>query len=829
MRITNNMLIGNMVNYMNMNISTVSKYQAMLSSKKLIQKASEDPLIAARSLKLNTDISVLTQYGRNADSALAWMNATETAIKSVSDILIKIRTLAVEASTDTLNSDDRQAVASQVKQLRDEIVSLANSTYTGRHIFSGYKSDTPLLDDGGFLNVVVSRLEKINYEVGVTNSIQINVTGEALFNLGSDVNYLPARSSLVQDIDDLIAMTDARASLTSSIPVSLTGPGLFDMTGVSVDITVAGGAAKTVDFGASGAPNVNMMTTDQIIDYVNKKLGTAATASLDKNGNLIIRSLTGAGVTVSDSAAAGAAGSAAKLLGGSAASASSPGVALTGTKSLTQPTADVSAYAPFEVFVDRGALPITIDLASSASQIADAKNARLDEIAAEINRQIAAQVTGAAPPGSLKWAKCSVEDGRLCMTSESFGAQSYITLSQQQEVDSLFGVSPSAKQGNAEQQGKLVGSRDFREPVCDVTAFRDPPPPAAGGAAPTITALIDGSHRVTIQLDDGDPEIDPRNMTLRQIMKKIDDSLKGYAACDIDGGRLVIRSVQGGDKSSIEISSLNDDFLKFLFGEEPIIKNGANDPTHGFYRSGVTYAASDSVDMGGALSIDITFNGASAAPIGPISVTVPDGLSLTEIVDEINRQLEAADPALAQAMLPAGDSQFSFAALVDSNGSQAYPPINGAAAPSGTEGYYLVIRSHTWGTGSSVKIGTSGAPADAAAMAALFGAGTANAPVRMGGVDGFQDEICKWLDVADEQLANINRIWTDLGARMNRAELTKVRLETDVLVSETLQSQNEDADIAKAAMLLEMAKVVYDASLAVGANVVQTTLLDFLR
>ncbi|MDR1438977.1 MAG: flagellar hook-associated protein FlgL [Clostridiales bacterium] len=827
MRITNNMLISNMMTYMSDNISTLAKYQTMISTKKLIQKASEDPIIASRSLKLKTDVSVLSQYSKNADSAGAWMETTETAIRSVSSILLQIREKAEQASNGTLTDDDRRSIASEIKQMRDELINLANSTYSGRYIFSGYKSDTPLLDANGFLNTVVSQLEKINYEVGVTNKIQVNVTGDSLFNLDSPVSYLPARSALIQDIDDFLALIDARASVTSSAPLDLIGPGAYDMSGVSVDIDVGTGGTPvsvTVNFDGAAAKNINRMTTDEILDHINKKLGTAATASLDKNGALIIRSLSGAGVTVSDSA--GAPGSAARLLGGdplAVTSASTAGAALTGTKSLTQPTVDVSAYAPFEIYVDRGALPITIDLSGApGTLIADEKNARLDEIAAEINRQIANQVLPSlSTPDPLKWAKCTVEDGRLCITSESFGDSSYISLSQQQEVFSLFGVTPSVKQGNTEQQGKLVGSRDFREPVYDVTAFR-----SASGEAPTVKVTINGTHIAQIKLDDGDPAIDPHNMTLRQMMKKIDDSLMGYASCDIDDGRLVIRSAQGGSDSSLEISSLDESFLGYLFGEDPIVKNGANDPTHGYYKSGVAYKPADSVSLGGPLTMGITVNAGSASPIGPITVTVPDGLTPAEIVDQINSQLAAADPTLAQAMLPDGDSSFSFAVLVDAQGKQAYPPLpDGSAALDGEQGYYLSIRSHTWGAGSGIKVDSG----DATAMAALFGKGTASAPSKMAGADGFVDEICKWLDVADAQLDNVNRVWTDLGARMKRVELTQARLEMDGLVSVTLLSQNEDTDIAQASMLLEMAELVYNASLSVGARVIQTTLMDFLR
>ena len=653
MRITNNMLISNMVGNLTMNLNTLSKYQAMSQTGKRIQRASDDPVVAARSLKLTTNIATINQYIKNTDSADAWMMTTETAIQSIATQLQNLKPLAVQASNGTLTDEDRQAIASQVKQFRDELINLANSTYTGRYIFSGYKTDTPLLDENGFFNAVVTQIDKIYYEVGVTNKSQVNITGDSVFNLSEPVGYLPARSKLVQDIDDFLAMIDARATVTASAPIDLSGPGVFDMSGVSVEITLGDGSSVTVDFDGSGARYINQMSGTQVIDYLNKRLGLLGTASLDKNGNIVLRDLTGGGgaITVADSAGAG--GSAARLLGGAAAGGSVSAPAgqrqLAGTKSMTQPTIDISGFNPFQIIVDRSSDPITIDLsAASPPNVADPTNARLDEVAAEINRQIAAAM--ADPSTSAKWAKCTVEDGRLCITSESFGAQSYIELSGGQEIRDLFGAAPTSKQGNVEQQGKLVGSRDFREPVADVTQF------AVGGEPSTIRVVVNGTFVATIQLDDGDQSIDPRNMTLRQIMKKIDDQLMGNATCDIDDGKLVIRAAKGGPDSTIELSSLDDGFLAFLFGEDPIVRSGANDPTHGFYRSGVAYAASSIVDLGGALDVKITFNGASNAPVGPVSVSIPSGVGLMEIADAINEQL-LADPATQAFVDPENSNQ----------------------------------------------------------------------------------------------------------------------------------------------------------------------------
>jgi len=837
------MLISNMMGHLSANLASMARYQTMASTGKLIQKASEDPVVAARTLKLNTDISVLSQYKKNADSAVAWMETTETAIGSINVQLVNIRTRIVQASNGgTLAEEDRQYIASLVKQLRDEIISLANTTYSGRYIFSGYKSDTPLMDQNGFFNTVVSQLEKIQYEVGVTNKLQVNVTGDSLFNLGQPVGYLPARSALVQDIDDVLAMLDAKATVVSSVPLNLNSPGVFDMTNVSVNVTLGTGAPVTINFNDANVQYVNRMTGAQVIDYINKKIGLGGTASLDKNGNIELRSHQGAGVSVTD--AAGAAGSAAKLFGGApGVPVTNAGAKLTGSKSMTEPIVDVSAFKPFQIIVDRSSDPLKIDLSVSTT-INDRRNARPDEIAREINKQIADQIAAAAlviPPAiapDLKWVKCTYEDGRLCLTSESFGFQSFIEISGDQEIYDLFGVTPSHKQGNIEQQGKLIGSRDFREPVTDVTLFRDP----ITGEAPTIRIVINGVFLANIQLDDGDAAIDPKNMTLRQIMRKIDDQLGMHGTCDIDEGRLVIRASDGGPNSSIELAGIDQAFYEFLFGSDPIVKNGANEPTHGYYKGGVAFKLSEDVVLPAGFAMDVIINSTVKDPVTgqPLTLNVggfpatvgtpPATPKITDIVDHINKAY-LDNPATAININPTDLNNYSFATLVDGNGNQIYPPLYGAQMPEENAEVYLKFQSHTWGTGSNIKIVNTAPPSAGydAGMQALFGKGTINAPVAMGGVDGFDEEICAWLDVADAQLANINQIWTDLGARMSRGELTQDRLELDKIVADTLLAENESVDEAKAIMLLRIAETVYSASLAVGARVIQPSLLDFLR
>jgi len=177
MRITNGMLITNMMRNHARNMRNFEKLQGQLSSGKRILKPSDDPVAVAKSLKLRADLSYNQQYVGNADNAISWLEATESALKDLGDVLHRARELAVQASNGTLAPEDRMAVADEIEQLQGHIVQVGNATYAGRYIFAGYKTDQPaFVEDNGQL-VYQGDSGNIAFEIGVGNRIEVNVVG----------------------------------------------------------------------------------------------------------------------------------------------------------------------------------------------------------------------------------------------------------------------------------------------------------------------------------------------------------------------------------------------------------------------------------------------------------------------------------------------------------------------------------------------------------------------------------------------------------------------------------------------------------------------------
>jgi flagellar hook-associated protein 3 FlgL len=208
MRITNNMLINNMLNNLNNNLNRMNKYQNQLATGKKISLPSDDPIVASRALKLRTDVAEIQQYKRNVDDANSWMDITETTLGQMGNVMHRVRELAVQAANETNTPEDLDKIKQEMGQLKVQMVHLANTTYAGRYIFSGFKTDKALMDDNGVFLIDISNSEQIHFEIGIGDDIHINVTGSDLFNNGTDA-AAGDTSGLLATFDAIITALDA--------------------------------------------------------------------------------------------------------------------------------------------------------------------------------------------------------------------------------------------------------------------------------------------------------------------------------------------------------------------------------------------------------------------------------------------------------------------------------------------------------------------------------------------------------------------------------------------------------------------------------------------
>ena len=99
-----------------------------LSSGLRINRAKDDAAGMQVSNNLTTQLDGLTQGNRNAQDGLAFAQTIEGALDEVTNMLQRIRTLAVQASNGTMSDQDRNSLQVEVTQLADEITRISNDT-----------------------------------------------------------------------------------------------------------------------------------------------------------------------------------------------------------------------------------------------------------------------------------------------------------------------------------------------------------------------------------------------------------------------------------------------------------------------------------------------------------------------------------------------------------------------------------------------------------------------------------------------------------------------------------------------------------------------------
>lgn len=141
MRVTENMKFNTAIASLG---SVQGQYNSLLekmASQKRINRISDDPLGMTMLLNYRQGQAEIEQYQKNIDNSNGWLGMTETKLTSARDLLVQAKELALTQGTDTASVETRRIAADNVQQLKEEMLALANSSYGGRYLFAGSRTD----------------------------------------------------------------------------------------------------------------------------------------------------------------------------------------------------------------------------------------------------------------------------------------------------------------------------------------------------------------------------------------------------------------------------------------------------------------------------------------------------------------------------------------------------------------------------------------------------------------------------------------------------------------------------------------------------------------
>jgi flagellar hook-associated protein 3 FlgL len=175
----------------------LTKIQGQIASNKRVQIASDDPGAALASIGNRAELRRSDQLGRNADRATDWLNAADRASTSAVDLLTQARSLVIQATSGATDDTARLAIANQLRQIRESLVSTANTQVGGRSIFAGTAAGAAYDATGTYLGDTGSVAAPV--AAGVT--MQISRTGTEMFGTASATD--PANGDIFQVLDTI--------------------------------------------------------------------------------------------------------------------------------------------------------------------------------------------------------------------------------------------------------------------------------------------------------------------------------------------------------------------------------------------------------------------------------------------------------------------------------------------------------------------------------------------------------------------------------------------------------------------------------------------------
>jgi flagellar hook-associated protein 3 FlgL len=181
MRVTQSMLTQNMLRNLSQSYSRLGKIQDQLATGKKIARPSDDPVVAIKGMEYRTNLTEVEQFKRNFSEAHNWIETSDSALDEATQVLHRIRELVVQASNDTYETSQRQHIAKEISELKDHLVSIANTQVAGKYIFNGTDTLNPPVNLTDPVNKVSTNTQQVKIELLKGIQIPVNVDPTKVF------------------------------------------------------------------------------------------------------------------------------------------------------------------------------------------------------------------------------------------------------------------------------------------------------------------------------------------------------------------------------------------------------------------------------------------------------------------------------------------------------------------------------------------------------------------------------------------------------------------------------------------------------------------------
>lgn len=296
----------------------LDKASERLASGRRINSAADDAAGLAISNRQSSQIRGLDQAVRNANDGISLIQTAEGALDETTNILQRMRELAIQSSNGIYSDTDRATLDAEVQQLKAEIDRIAETTaFNGQNILDGSLGDVNLQVGSEANQTIGFNIQ--GFSASSLGGLSGDIVGEAVTNGLADLTALAAAGDItINDIS--ISALDGATTVNealATINADLDGKGVEVSTLVSVEATsvgdgrlVAGTSDLTLTLtdGNADTQTFNITDTSSLAELAAKiNSDTTIDATINSDGKLILSAEGATSIQVADGSTSNAA------------------------------------------------------------------------------------------------------------------------------------------------------------------------------------------------------------------------------------------------------------------------------------------------------------------------------------------------------------------------------------------------------------------------------------------------------------------------------------------------------------------------------------------
>jgi flagellar hook-associated protein 3 FlgL len=223
MRVTNQMMTETAKRNLFRQSSGLLRQQEIVSSGKRINRPSDDPIGMGQVLGYRRSLNAMDQYQRNMQAGRNRIEFVETTLDAAEELVVQAKNWAVNQASSA--TTDRDAAINDVRNLREQLLQLANSKMGSTYIFAGHQTGTaPFADDGtyngdsGGVTIITGERRQMSLEADGSRIFQgkedlFTVLDDLLTGLETDdVDLIAAQATRLEAVTDQIQLVRAEGA-----------------------------------------------------------------------------------------------------------------------------------------------------------------------------------------------------------------------------------------------------------------------------------------------------------------------------------------------------------------------------------------------------------------------------------------------------------------------------------------------------------------------------------------------------------------------------------------------------------------------------------------